>query len=63
MCRRYGVDHGEVARLQSGVAEYEAEASAHGTAVHHARYPNYKHMAWHALRSTKQGERERACGL
>jgi hypothetical protein len=54
MCWRYGVDHGEVARLQHGVTVREAEASAHGTAVHHARHPNYKHMAWHALRNTKQ---------
>jgi hypothetical protein len=55
LCWRYGVDHGEVARLQRGVTVREAEASAHGTAIHHARHPNYKHMAWHALRNTKQG--------
>jgi hypothetical protein len=55
MCWRYSVDHGEVARLQRGVTMREAEASANGTAVHHARHPNYKHMAWHALRNTKQG--------
>jgi hypothetical protein len=32
----------------------EAEASAHGTAVHHARHISYEHMVQNTLRSTKQ---------
>jgi hypothetical protein len=40
--------------LQLGVAEREAEASAHDTAVHHVRYPGFKHMARYTFHSTKQ---------
>jgi hypothetical protein len=57
------VDHGEVARLQRGVAKREAEASAHGTTVHHARHPNYKHMAWHASQHVATQSRSGLCGL
>jgi hypothetical protein len=39
--------------LQLGVAEHEAEASAHDTAVHHVRHPAYKHMARYTLHNTK----------
>jgi hypothetical protein len=55
MCWRCGVDHGDVARLQRGVAVHEADTSAPSIAVHHARHPNYKQMAWHVFRNTKQG--------
>jgi hypothetical protein len=34
----------------------EVEASAHGTAVHHARHLSYEHMVWNTLRSTKQSK-------
>jgi hypothetical protein len=40
--------------LRLGVAEREAEASAHNTAVHHVRHPGFKHMARYTLHSTKQ---------
>jgi hypothetical protein len=40
--------------LQRGVAVCEAQASAHGTAVHHMRHISYEHMVWNTLRSTKQ---------
>jgi hypothetical protein len=39
--------------LQLGVAEREAEASAHDTAVHHVRHPGFKHMARYTLHNTK----------
>jgi hypothetical protein len=41
------------ARLQLGVAEREAEASAHDTTVHHMRHPGFKHMARYTSHSTK----------
>jgi hypothetical protein len=39
--------------LQLGVAEREAEASTHDTAVHHVRLPAFKHMARYTLYYTK----------
>jgi hypothetical protein len=39
--------------LRLGVAEREAEASAHDTAVHHVRLPGFKHMARYTLHYTK----------
>jgi hypothetical protein len=39
--------------LLLGVAEREAEASVHDTAVHHVRHPGFKHMARYTLHSTK----------
>jgi hypothetical protein len=39
--------------LRPGVAEREAEASAHDTAVHHVRLPGFKHMARYTLHYTK----------
>jgi hypothetical protein len=39
--------------LRLGVAERQAEASAHDTAVHHVRHPGFKHMAWYTLHSMK----------
>jgi hypothetical protein len=41
------------ARLRLGVAECEAEASAHDTAVHHVRHPGFKHIARYTLHSMK----------
>jgi hypothetical protein len=39
--------------LRLGVAEREAEASAHDTAVHHMRLPGFKHMSRYTLHNTK----------
>jgi hypothetical protein len=39
--------------LRLGVAEREAEASAHDTAVHHVRLPGFKHLARYTLHYTK----------
>jgi hypothetical protein len=39
--------------LLPGVAEREAEASAHDTVVHHVRFPGFQHMARYTLHCTK----------
>jgi hypothetical protein len=45
--------HGKAARWRFGVAEREAEASAHDTAVHHVWHPSFKHMARYTLHNMK----------
>jgi hypothetical protein len=40
--------------LWPGVAEREAEASVHDTAVHHMRLPGFKHMARYMLHCMKR---------
>jgi hypothetical protein len=39
--------------LRPGVAEREAEAFAHDTAIHHVRHPGFKHMARYTLHYMK----------